>query len=256
MTPQQLPGDDNDGRSRERAVAETLVKLADSLVDEYDVIEMLHRLTTECVHLLPVDAAGLLLSDRRGNLQLVSSSTEQARLLELFQIQADQGPCVDCFRDSSQISAPDLGHEGRWPHFAAAAESAGYAAVHALPLRLRADTIGALNLFSEQVGALHDDDLRIGQALADMATISILQERAVHRGDVLVEQLQTALNSRVIIEQAKGVYAERNQVDMGEAFACLRSYARNHRRKLTEVAAELIAGTLTLPAVPPERRSG
>ena len=239
----------NDGnRSRERAVAEVLVSLADSLVDDYDVIDMLHRLTEECVQILPVDAAGLLLSDQRGNLQLVSSSTEQARLLELFQLQAEQGPCMDCFRTSRQVTVPDLAREdSRWPRFVARASAAGYAAVHAMPLRLRDETIGALNLFNEHAGALESDSLRIGQALADIATISILQERAVHRNDVLVEQLHRALSSRIIIEQAKGVIAERNQVDMPQAFADLRGYARRHRRKLTEVATEVVEGKLAIP---------
>ena len=248
-------GDHDEGRARERAVAELLVSLADSLVDDYDVIEMLHRLTSECVRLLQVDAAGLLLSDQRGSLQLVSSSAEQARLLELFQLQADEGPCLDCFRTSRQVTVADLSEEeGRWPEFVPRAAEAGYAAVHALPLRLRDNTIGALNLFSVHAGALDDDELRIAQALADMATISILQERAVHRGDILVDQLQTALNSRVIIEQAKGVMAERHQVDMAEAFSSLRSFSRNNRRKLTEVALELVSGTLAIPVSDPMKK--
>jgi transcriptional regulator with GAF, ATPase, and Fis domain len=237
----------DENRSRERAVAEVLVSLADSLVDDYDVIELLHRLTDECVQILPVDAAGLLLSDQRGTLQLVSSSTEQARLLELFQLQAEQGPCLDCFRTSQQVTVPDLALEdSRWPRFVARASTAGYAAVHAVPLRLRDETIGALNLFNEHAGALESDALRIGQALADIATISILQERAVHRNDVLVEQLQRALSSRIIIEQAKGVIAERIQVDVPQAFNTLRGYARRHRRKLTEVATEVVEGKLVI----------
>ena len=246
-----------ESRGGERAVAEALVGLADSLVDDYDIIELLHRLTSECVHLLPVDAAGLLLSDQRGSLHLVSSSTEQARLLELFQLQAEQGPCLDCFRTSHQVSSADLAQDReRWPQFSARAEEAGYAAVHALPLRLRSETIGALNLFSEQPSALQSDEMRIGQALADIATISILQERAVHRGDILVEQLQTALNSRVIIEQAKGVLAERNQLDMAEAFALLRRYSRSNRRRLTEVAAEVVEGALVISSTDPVDSAG
>ena len=255
-TEPHVGGDREQRRGRERAVAEVLVSLADSLVDDFDVIEMLHRLTTDCVQLLPVDAAGLLLSDRRGALQLVSSSTEQARLLELLQLQEDEGPCVDCFRTSHAVTVADLSSAAdRWPQFVAAAADAGYAAVHAVPLRLRADTIGALNLFSAQPGPLHNDDLRIGQALADMATIAILQERAVHRGDVLIEQLQTALNSRVIIEQAKGVIAERDQTDMAAAFGAMRSYARNNRRKLTDVATEIVTRKL-LTRAPPDTHEG
>jgi hypothetical protein len=177
------------------------------------VIDLLARLSSDCVALLPVDAAGLLLSDQRGALQVVSSSTEQAHLMELFQVQTQEGPCLDCFRSSQQISAPDLGRDGRWPRFTQRAQQAGYRAVHALPLRLRFETIGALNLFGIHPGVLSPEDLRIGQALADVATIGILQERAIRRRDILAEQLQAALNSRVIIEQAKGILAERGQLD-------------------------------------------
>ncbi|MGP4017748.1 GAF and ANTAR domain-containing protein [Saccharopolyspora sp. 5N708] len=237
----------SEDRGSERAVAEALVSLADSLVDDFDMIELLHRLTSDCVRLLPIDAAGLLLSDQRGALQLVSSSTEQARLLELFQLQTDEGPCLDCFRTSRQVSSIDLAQDGnRWPNFAARALEAGFIAVHALPLRLRADTIGALNLFSATASAMGQEELRIGQALADVATISILQERAIRRGDIVNEQLQTALNSRVIIEQAKGVLAERNQTGMNEAFTTLRRYARAYNRRLTEVASEVVDGTLLI----------
>jgi transcriptional regulator with GAF, ATPase, and Fis domain len=236
-----------DDRGRERVVAEALVGLADSLVADYDVIELLHRLTFECLRLLPADAAGLLLSDQRGSLQLMSSSTEQARLLELFELQTDEGPCLDCFRTSRQVSSADLvDAESRWPRLAARVWEAGFSSVHALPLRLRDETIGALNLFSVAATALQPDELRIGQALADIATISILQERAVRRHEVVNEQLQMALNSRVIIEQAKGVLAERNQTGVDDAFMALRQYARNHNRRLTEVASEVVRGTLLI----------
>jgi GAF domain-containing protein len=239
-------------RGSERAVAEALVTLADSLVDDFDMIELLHRLTSECVRLLPVDAAGLFLSDQRGALQLVSSSTEQARLLELFQLQTDEGPCLDCFQTSHQVSSIDLAQVGsRWPKFTARALEAGFAAVHALPLRLRDDTIGALNLFSVTASAMGSEELRIGQALADVATISILQERAIRRGDIVNEQLQAALNSRIIIEQAKGVLAERDQTGMNEAFTVLRRYARTHNRRLTEVASEVVNGTLLISTSEP-----
>ncbi|GAA2755203.1 ANTAR domain-containing protein [Actinopolymorpha rutila] len=238
----------NDGdRSRERELAEVLVALADSLVDDYDVIDLLHRLTDECVHLLPVDAAGLMLSDHRGTLHLVSSSSAQAQLLELFQLQAEQGPCMDCFRTSRQVTVPDLTGESRWPLFAEQASAAGYHAVYAVPLRLRTETIGALNLFNVQAGPLESDELRIGQALADVATIGILQERAVRHNDVLVMQLRTALNSRIVIEQAKGVISEQHRIDVAAAFTVLRGYARGHRRKLTEVAAEVVEGKLSIP---------
>jgi transcriptional regulator with GAF, ATPase, and Fis domain len=235
--------------TRARALAEALVSLADTLVADYDVIDLLARLSSDCVALLPVDAAGLLLSDQRGALQVVSSSTEQAHLMELFQVQTQEGPCLDCFRSSQQISAPDLSRDGRWPRFARRAQQAGYRAVHALPLRLRFETIGALNLFSIQPGALSPEDLRIGQALADVATIGILQERAIRRRDILAEQLQAALNSRVIIEQAKGILAERGRLAPSQAFALLRSQARSNNVRLSDLARDVVTGTTTVDAL-------
>ncbi len=235
--------------NRERTLTEAFVGLADTLVADYDVIDLLHRLTVDCVELLAVDAAGLLLTDQRGFLQVVSSSTEQAHLVELFELQADQGPCLDCFRTSRQVAAPDLRTVTTWPRFSAHTLEAGYRSVHALPLRLRAETIGALNLFGTQPGALRNDDLRIAQALADVATIGILQERAIHHREVLAEQLQTALNSRVIIEQAKGVLAERGQIDLAHAFDLLRSHARSTNQRLSDVARGVADRTTTAEAL-------
>ncbi|TQM37520.1 GAF and ANTAR domain-containing protein [Pseudonocardia cypriaca] len=231
---------------RERVLTEAFVSLADTLVTDFDVIDLLHRLCNDSVRLLPVEAAGLMLSDQRGTLRVVSSSTEQAHLVELFQLQADEGPCLDCFRTSHQIVAGDLGHESRWPRFAEHARQAGYRAVHALPLRLRSETIGALNLFGSTPGALSPHALRIGQALADVATIGILQERALRRQEVLAEQLQAALNSRVIIEQAKGMLAERGQIDLSQAFTLLRTHARTRQLRLSDLARDVVNGA-TLP---------
>jgi transcriptional regulator with GAF, ATPase, and Fis domain len=231
---------------RERVLAEAFVSLADTLVTDFDVIDLLHRLCTDSVTLLPVDAAGLLLSDQRGTLRVVSSSTEQAHLVELFQLQANEGPCLDCVRTSRQITSADLSEESRWPRFVERARQAGYGAVHALPLRLRSETIGGLNLFGNTPGALSAHALRVGQALADVATIGILQERAVRRQEVLAEQLQAALNSRVIIEQAKGMLAERGQIDLAEAFNVLRAHARSRQQRLSDLARDVVAGA-TIP---------
>jgi transcriptional regulator with GAF, ATPase, and Fis domain len=231
---------------RERVLAEAFVSLADTLVTDFDVIDLLHRLCTDSVTLLPVDAAGLLLSDQRGTLRVVSSSTEQAHLVELFQLQANEGPCLDCVRTSRQIISADLSEESRWPRFVERARQAGYRAVHALPLRLRSETIGGLNLFGNTPGALSAHALRVGQALADVATIGILQERAVRRQEVLAEQLQAALNSRVIIEQAKGMLAERGQIDLAEAFDVLRAHARSRQQRLSDLARDVVAGA-TIP---------
>jgi transcriptional regulator with GAF, ATPase, and Fis domain len=231
---------------RERVLAEAFVSLADTLVTDYDVIDLLHRLCSDSVRLLPVDAAGLLLSDQRGTLRVVSSSTEQVHLVELFQLQANEGPCLDSFRTSRQVVAADLSHESRWPRFVERARRAGYSAVHALPLRLRSQTIGGLNLFGKTPGALSPHALRVGQALADVATIGILQERALRRQEVLAEQLQGALNSRVIIEQAKGMLAERGQIDLAEAFTLLRTHARTRQQRLSDLARDVVNGT-TIP---------
>ena len=236
--------------NRERALAEAFVSLADTLVADFDVIELLDRLSTDCVALLPIDAAGLLLSDQRGSLRVLSSSTEQAHLMELFQVQMSEGPCLDCFHTSRQVTAADLSDDGRWPRFTARARQAGYRAVHALPLRLRSDTIGALNLFGSRPGGLSAEDLRIGQALADVATIGILQERAIRRREVLAEQLQTALNSRLVIEQAKGILAERGHLDLAQAFTLLRSHARTNNQRLSDLARDVVSGATTIDALP------
>jgi GAF domain-containing protein len=231
---------------RERALARAFVTLADTLVADYDVIDVLHQLTVECVELLRVDAAGLLLSDQRGTLQMAAASTEQARVVELFQLQSDEGPCLDCFRTSGPVAAPDLRGMTEWPRFIAHTLASGYRSVHAVPMRLRDETIGALNLFRIRPGALERDELLIAQALADVATIGILQERAIRRREVLAEQLQAALNSRVTIEQAKGVLAERGQLEMERAFQVLRGHARATHQRLSDVA--LGVANRTIPA--------
>jgi GAF domain-containing protein len=228
-------------------LADVFVEMADTLVDDFDVIEFLHVMTERCVQLLGVSAAGLLLTDGQDTLQVVAASSERTRLLELFQLQADQGPCVECFRTGQPVSVADLPSARRWPRFTAAAAEVGFAAVHAVPMRLRTEVIGALNFFDTKPGAVDAGKLRIGQALADVATIGLLQQRAIHRRDVLTEQLQTALNSRVLIEQAKGVLAERLHVDVADAFTVLRNGARSHNRRLSELAQAIVDGTEQIP---------
>jgi GAF domain-containing protein len=228
-------------------LADVFVEMADTLVDDFDVMDFLHVLTERCVQLLGISAAGLLLTNDKGALHVVAASSERTRLLELFQLQTDQGPCVDCFRSGQPVSVPDLAGAARWPRFAEAAALAGFSAVHAVPMRLRTETIGALNFFSTDPGAVDAAQLRIGQALADVATIGLLQQRAMHRRDALTEQLQTALNSRVLIEQAKGVLAERLQVDVAEAFVVLRSRARTENRRLSELAQAVVDRSEAIP---------
>ena len=229
--------------AREQALVTAFVRLADTLVADYDVIELFHALCGDCVSLLGVDAAGLLLTDQRGNLQVVSASTEAANLVELFQLQAEEGPCLDCFRTSAQIHAGDLAADTRWPRFAALADENGFTAVHALPMRLRGETIGALNLFHRSRTDMTVDDLAIGQALADVATIAILSDRNTRERERLTEQLQAALTSRVIIEQAKGVLSERGQIPLDEAFSRLRAHARSSQQRLSDLARAVTDGS-------------
>lgn len=229
--------------AREKELSTAFVDLADTLVTNYDVADLLYRLVEHSVRLLDVAEAGLLLSDQRGGLHVMACTDEKTKLLELFQVQADEGPCLECYHSGHQVAIDDLNQMiERWPSFAPAAIAEGYAGVHAFPLRLRENTIGALNLFSTRTGALAEDDLHIAQALADVATIGLLQERAIAHSESIVEQLEGALNSRVIIEQAKGVLAERGDLDMDEAFRRLRSHARNTSTRLTDLAHDVVGG--------------
>jgi GAF domain-containing protein len=230
---------------RDQRLAEVFVALADTLVDDYDVVDLLDRLTTACVDLLGVTAAGLLLNDQKGHLTVVATSSERTRLLEMFQLQNDEGPCLDCFRSGTAVTVEDLRLEtARWPRFVPAAVAAGFLSVVAVPLRLRDQVIGGLNLFVDDVADLRLVDQRLAQAFADMATIGILHRRSAHRSDLMAEQLQHALNSRVVIEQAKGVIAERNALSMEDAFDALRTLARGRNEKLTDVAAAIVEGRL------------
>jgi GAF domain-containing protein len=225
-------------------LVEAFVELADTLVDDFDVMDFLHQVTVRCAEVLGVAAAGVLLTDQRGALRVVAASTEKTRLLELLQLQTDQGPCPECFHTGRPIAVPDLSTAAsRWPRFVVEAGEIGFTSVYALPMRLRTDVIGALNLFGKEPGALDEDTIRLAQALADVATIGLLQARAIRQRDTLAEQLQTALNSRIVIEQAKGVIAERRRVDMDESFTLLRGTARTTNRRLSELARAVVDGS-------------
>jgi len=231
-------------------LAEVFVEVADTLVDDFDVIEFLQMIATRTRELVAVTAVGLLLDDGRGRLQVMAASDEEARLLELFQLQHNEGPCLDAFTLGTPVVNADLtGAADRWPTFAPRASAAGFRSVHAFPLRLRATVIGALNLFGTEVGSLRPADVKIVQALADVATIGLLQEKAIRHGEVLTEQLQHALNSRVVIEQAKGALARMLGVSVDEAFDLLRGYARNHNRKLVDLARLVITEPESLPGL-------
>jgi transcriptional regulator with GAF, ATPase, and Fis domain len=229
-------------------LAEVLVEVADTLVDEFDLIDFLHMVTAHTSELVKGDAAGLLLADHDGRLQLMAATDERAKLLELFQLQAHEGPCQDCFRTGAAVVNADLTAADRvWPRFAPRAVEAGFRSAHAFPLRLRHTMIGALNLFGGEVGRMAPTDVRIVQALADIATIGLLQERAIHQAEMLTDQLQLALNSRVVIEQAKGALSQIHSISTDEAFDLLRAYARNHRRRLGEIAQAVTTDPASLP---------
>jgi transcriptional regulator with GAF, ATPase, and Fis domain len=230
-------------------LAQVFVELADTLVAGFDLMDFLHTLTERCVELLEVDAAGLLLADSGGVLRLVAASTQQAKVVELFQIQHDEGPSVDCYRTGQVVSIGDIRSDSataRWPQFATAAAEVGFVGVHVIPMRLRDQIIGTLNLFRSASDGLNPAVAVAGRALVDVATIGILQERAIHQQEVVAGQLQVALNSRVIIEQAKGILAERLRTTPDEAFLILRRYARDHNRPLTELAGDVINGTTSV----------
>lgn len=231
--------------NREEWLADTFVELADTLVDTFDVVDFLSGLTLRCVELLDAAEVGLVLADAAGRLHVVASSSERMRVLELFEIQSDEGPCLDAYRSGLQVVNVDLdGADERWPAFAPRAREAGFAEAHALPMMLREEVIGALNVFDTTARRLSDGDVRLTQALTDTATIGLLQERAVHRATVLAEQLQHALNSRVVVEQAKGFVAEQLKIDVGDAFEILRGYSRRRGARLGDVVADVVAGRL------------
>jgi transcriptional regulator with GAF, ATPase, and Fis domain len=231
--------------AREQRLAEVFVELADTLVEEFDVVDFLQLLTERCVELVDTDAAGLMLGDQRGTLQVVASTHESARLLDLFELQRQEGPCLDCFTTGQVIANIDLADAGqRWPAFAEAARDVGFRTSHALPLKLRRQVIGSLNLFSAAQRPLSDDHLAVAQGMADIATIGLLHERALHDQRLLAEQLQTALQSRILIEQAKGVLAARAGTSVASAFAWLRTHARRTGQPLTGVAQAVVAGSI------------
>jgi GAF domain-containing protein len=230
-------------------LASIFVEVADTLVEEFDLIEFLHMLTDRTADLVGAAAVGLVLADGHGNLEFMAGSNESVKLLELFQLQTHEGPCLDAYRSGQPVINIDLSAAAsRWPRFVPHATACGFQSVHAFPLRLRSQVIGALNVFGDTKGGNFDGaDVPIVQALADVAAIALLQERAIRRGEALTEQLQGALNSRIVIEQAKGAVSQAQRISVDEAFARIRGYAREHNRKLTEVAQAIITDRTTPP---------
>ena len=236
----------------QQRLGSVFVELADTLVTDFDVVDFMTVLAHRCVELLGAREAGVALADERGLLRSVASSHESAHLLELFELQNQEGPCLDCYRTGQPVLNQSLGPpDNTWPKFAAEARRLGFTMVHALPMRLRGQVIGAVNIFASNATALTPSQIEIGQALADVATVGLLQERSIREARLVNEQLQGALNSRIVIEQAKGMLAERRGIEMDAAFDLLRTYARNTNQKLSAVARSLLAGTLSAEALEP-----
>jgi GAF domain-containing protein len=226
---------------RERQVTEAFVGLTNSLVDDFDLLDLLNGLTADCARLLDIGSAGLLLSDGHGVLHVLAASSERTRSLELFQLQRAEGPCLDCFRSGSPVVEPDLAAAGRrGPRVARRAADAGFASVHAVPMRLQDNVLGSLGLFGSSPGELDEGDIRLAQALAHVACVAIVQHRLVADQRVVADQLRTALDNRVVLEQAKGILSQVGDLSMDDAFAELRRYARDRNERLTDVAGALV----------------
>ncbi len=234
-------------KSREARLNAAFVMVADSLTSDYDVVDLLHSLVTECTEILDAQAGGLMLADGGGQLQVVASTSERADLVEVMQIAAGAGPCIDCFTTGTMVSVADIeASTEEWPAFRRAALEQGFLAVHATPLRLRGEIIGTMNLFRTSVGTLKREDAEVAQALADVATIGIIHERIATQSQVVTEQLQRALDSRVLIEQAKGVLSHSGGLSMDDAFVLLRAHARKNNLTLRGVAEGVANRTLDL----------
>jgi transcriptional regulator with GAF, ATPase, and Fis domain len=235
------------GDAHQDQVLETFVHLADTLVADYDVIEFLNYLIERCIMLSDIDEAGVMLTDPHGHLHAVAASTERVQLLELFELQNHDGPCLDAFRTGNPVTAADLHeHLEQWPTYAAEAISNGFNSSHSVPMRLRNETIGAINLLRLHIGALTEADQKLVNALADIATIGVLQERRTSEATTTADGLQHALNSRVRIEQAKGVLAERWKITIDQAYDRLRRYARHHQLGVTVVAEQIVRAEIDL----------
>ena len=226
-------------------MAQVFVELSDTVLDTFDIIEFLDNLTERCVELLDADAAGLMLADQRNRLNLMAATVQRARVLGLFELQVQEGPSLDCFTTGQAITNLSLAEsQGRWPRFGPAAIESGFGATHALPMRLRGQIIGALSLLTQDQRQLSVTDLAIGQAMADLATIGLLHQRNAHEQTALSEQLTIALNSRVLVEQAKGALADRAHISHNEAFLRMRDYARQNNVTLASVASEVAASAI------------
>jgi GAF domain-containing protein len=245
MSEEQRPpaggaGETSRTESREKLIAQAFVRLADTLVDEFDVVEFLQGLSAYSVRILDAAAAGVMLADPQGGLRLVASSTERMRILELFELQGAQGPCLDAFGSGQTVQATAAEGRSRWPAFAGRANEAGFRVMCGVPLQVRSNVIGALNLFRSSDEPFSGEILEVAQAMADVAAIALIQERAARESALVTEQLQLALRSRVVIEQAKGMLSGYLMTSVDEAFQLMRGYARNRNLKLTDVAVGIV----------------
>lgn len=233
--------------AREARLVQTMVELADNLVDDFDLGELFHVVVHRCVDLLDVSTAGLMLVDAEGSLQLVASSSDAMRVVELLELETQEGPCVDCYRDGRPVVNQDLTADNTpWPRFTKEALAGGFMAVHALPMRLRGQVIGALNLFHHGTGRMDDADIVAAKALADIATIAVLQHRVVVEATRLSDNLASALQSRVVIEQAKGIIAAHLDLSMRAAFEALRQYSRSNNLRIADVSQRIVGGTMSM----------
>ena len=240
--------------TREQRIATTFVELADSLVDDFDVVDLMVLLTERCVELLEASSAGLLLADTSGTLNLMAATSEAMEMVELFQVQSDEGPCRDSFHEGVTVNTADLADESdRWPRFAPVAARAGFRAAHAFPLRLRGQVLGALGLFRVEPVPLRRSEIATAQALADVATVALLSSRGIADSHLVTARLEEALNSRIAIEQAKGIIAESLGCGVEEAFASLRRFARTGQKRLSDVAQEVVDGSLRPEALAGDR---
>jgi GAF domain-containing protein len=236
-------------RTRERQLVDTFVTLTDSLVSDYDVVELLQSLVDNAAQLFDAQAAGILLANPQRELEVVASTSERSSFIGLLQLEAGEGPCVEAFFTGETVSVENTEEmQRRWPHFAAISQQLGYASVHSIPLRLRDTTLGSMNLFRDTTGELNATDAVAARALTDVATISILQQRTAEHAVLVQTQLQHALNSRVAIEQAKGFLAHTHQVDLDTAFTMLRSYARSNGTRIAETARHVVDRVITIPS--------
>jgi GAF domain-containing protein len=242
--------------SREEKLNLVFVRVADTLTADFDTIDLLHSLLQECTHILDVQAGGIMLADGLGTLQLMASTSERADFVEVMQLNAGSGPCLDCFATGAPVSVPDIEANGSaWPDFRDTALDHGFRSVFATPMRLRGQVLGTMNLFGTEVGELSSRDASVAQALADVATIGLLQERNIRESAIVAEQLQRALSSRILIEQAKGVLAASSSMDVEQAFTAMRRYARDNNLALRTVAESLTNRTLDPSLITVESRA-